>query len=159
MTYDRCHLADGCAGDEACVALCPDQPRRRAVPGTPERIRRMAYDDENTTEGRPTRTLEARDARDLPKPFDPWEDADGDWHDDERQVADWADSASPRFDEAVGALSLTAIRVGIAQAERVANEHRRLAVQADDLVQRLRDAAHSAAEHGREDQPIRASRG
>lgn len=23
MTYDRCHIADGCGGDEACVALCP----------------------------------------------------------------------------------------------------------------------------------------
>ena len=118
-----------------------------------------SYDADEATENRPTRTLEARErGLDLPKPFDPYE-ATGDWYEDERQVADWADSAAPRFDEAAGALSLTAIRVGIAQAERVANEHRRLAVQADDLVQRLRDAAHSAGEHGREDVPMRASRG
>lgn len=25
--YERCYLADGCGGDEACAALCPERPR------------------------------------------------------------------------------------------------------------------------------------
>ena len=33
--YERCHIADGCGGDEACVALCPadDEAGRRDVDG------------------------------------------------------------------------------------------------------------------------------
>lgn len=27
MPYERCYLADGCGGDEACVALCPARSR------------------------------------------------------------------------------------------------------------------------------------
>lgn len=30
MMYDRCHIADGCEGDEACAALCPESDRMRA---------------------------------------------------------------------------------------------------------------------------------
>lgn len=84
---------------------------------------------------------------DLPRPFDPYIDNE-DWYTDERQIADWAESAEARFEEAVSALSLVAVRVGITQAERVANEHRRRATQADELAQRLRNAARDASEHG-----------
>lgn len=36
MSYPKCYIAEGCGGDEACVALCPKQPRlsTRADPRT-----------------------------------------------------------------------------------------------------------------------------
>lgn len=32
MTYDRCHIADGCGGDEVCSALCPQRSAPKVEP-------------------------------------------------------------------------------------------------------------------------------
>lgn len=126
---------------------------RRAEPGTHREETAMGYDDkEDAVEHVGIHsTIRVENPGPEPAPFDPHADM-GDWSADEAQVEDWANLGAGRFEGAVGRLSLTALRVGISQAQRVAAEHERRRVNAHRLVQALREAAHDAAEHGSDDE-------
>jgi hypothetical protein len=87
--------------------------------------------------------------RDLPRPFRSYGDEDStEWAVDDEQIEDWAGSEPPRFNAAVAELTLQQIRVGISTAEEVSREHQRRAGRAAELANRLREAAHSAGDHG-----------
>ena len=108
------------------------------------------YSSEETAKMASANRAMAIDNRDLPSPFDPHEPVSADegeqWYSDERQIADWADSADPRFNAAVEGLTVRGLAHGIRLAERVAEEHRRRAGNADSLAHRLRSAAARIAE-------------
>jgi hypothetical protein len=84
---------------------------------------------------------------DLPEPFDLAEDTS--WPHQDAQVEDWSSSDPDRFQAAVGQLTLQQIRAGISEAEEVSREHQRRAERAEVLANGLREAAHSAGDHGR----------
>lgn len=88
--------------------------------------------------------------RPMPAPFDPFAVV-GDWPADDAQVDEWASLGTTSFEDATSSLTLQALRFGISQAQCVAEEHERRRSNALQLVGRLREVAHAAAEHGRDD--------
>ncbi len=113
-----------------------------------------SYDPTETAEANSPRAAASRVGmrddvpRPMPAPFDPFAVV-GDWPSDDAQVEEWASLGTTSFEDATSSLTLQAVRVGISQAQRVAEEHERRRTNAMQLVARLREVAHAAGEHGR----------
>lgn len=127
-----------------------------------------SYDPTETTEADAPRAAAShvgmRDdvPRPMPAPFDPFA-VSGDWPADDAQIDEWASLGTTSFEDAASQLTVQALRVGIGQAQRVAEEHERRRSNAIQLIGRLREVAHTAGEYGRDDvnapEPSRLARG